>query len=134
MGTMDYNYSMPTLKNVKVADSKDTEPAFYDLFDARRIRKEREEGFDRSKLKEDRIEDYIESIGKELRKRNSAMRFQVYEIGRLLCAEPVNNFWTLTVKNYCSFLLSCHASTGGLIHTACGKAGGNGTPLTNLSG
>ena len=49
-------------------------------------------------------------------------------------AEPVNNFWTLIVKNYCSIFLSPNASAGGLIHAAPGKAGGNGTPLTNRSG
>lgn len=49
-------------------------------------------------------------------------------------SEPVNNFWTLIVKNYCSIFLSPNASAGGLIHAAPGKAGGNGTPLTNRSG
>lgn len=49
-------------------------------------------------------------------------------------SEPVNNFWTLTGKNYCSSFLSPNVSAGGLIHAASGKAGGNGTPLTNLSG
>ncbi|MDY6990975.1 MAG: hypothetical protein SWQ30_23275, partial [Thermodesulfobacteriota bacterium] len=41
-------------------------------------------------------------------------------------SEPVNNFWTLTVKNYCSSFLSLNVSAGGLIHAASGKAGGNG--------
>jgi len=49
-------------------------------------------------------------------------------------AEPVNNFWTLAVKNYCRSFLSPTMCAGGLIHAASGKAGGTGTPLTNRSG
>ena len=59
---------------------------------------------------------------------------QVVRAMEVLGSEPVNNFWTLIVKNYCSIFLSPNASAGGLIHAAPGKAGGNGTPLTNRSG
>ena len=58
--------------------------------------------------------------------------FGIYQIRSQ--AEPVNDFWTLTVKNYCSTFLSTNACAGGLIHAASGKAEGIGIPFTDRSG
>jgi Protein of unknown function (DUF3102) len=75
MGIPSYVY--PYQKSVKVDTAKDTEPALMQLYGARHIRKERES-------KKGSSEDYIESIKEEIYLRAKAIRFQLYEIGRLL--------------------------------------------------
>jgi len=79
-------YVFRSNENTIIPVSKDTEPAFNDLFGARYFRRNRENEFNRSNLyREENVQDYIDSIKEEIYLRARAIRFQLYEIGRLLC-------------------------------------------------
>ncbi len=82
---MNSSYDYPTSKNLKVTDLLDTEPALNLLFHARRAIKERGKEFNPAKLSEKEIPKYINSICEEIHFRLTALRHQLYEIGRLLC-------------------------------------------------
>jgi hypothetical protein len=79
------SYLYPTIDILKVPVHKSTEPALSELFDAKRERDTRESTFKPDLLLPDQREEYLASILNELRKRGLALRYQIYEIGRLLC-------------------------------------------------
>ena len=54
------------------------------LQDAKTMSTEREKAFDPSNLKKEKVQKYIDSIRDEINLHMTAMRYQVYEIGRLL--------------------------------------------------
>lgn len=77
----DYQYLGQEFERVN--RYKETEPAICRLFRAKRIRQEREADYDRTRLG-DRKDSYLESVKEEIQERALALKFQVYEIGRLL--------------------------------------------------
>lgn len=71
-----YNY--PTVENQKVPSHRDTEPALQANFEAIHQRKQRD--------KEDADTNFLDSAKEELRHRSRSLKYQIYEIGKLLCA------------------------------------------------
>jgi len=82
-------------------------------------------------ISDDRVREFVES---EILAQGALWPEALLQLNPAYETEPVNNFWTLAIQNYCCFLLLEDSVTGGFIHTASGKGGGVGTPLTNLSG
>ena len=80
------NYTHQTTHVVKVPEYKPTEPAMTALFDALRIRGEREGSFDPNLLHGENRQEYLTSILEEIEARCRAWKHQVYELGGLLCA------------------------------------------------
>jgi hypothetical protein len=80
---MNYTYEKTEL--IKVPSYKSSEPALSALFEAKRLRDEREKTFDPDFVIGDRREEYLASVGEELQVRGRAVKYHIYEIGRLLC-------------------------------------------------
>jgi hypothetical protein len=79
------SYTYPTIEIAKVPGHKPSEPAILKLFEAIRIRDEREKSYNRRSLTDHQREEYLVSIQEELQIRSQAFKYQIYEIGRLLC-------------------------------------------------
>jgi hypothetical protein len=80
------SYLYPTIDILKVPGHRSTEPALSELFDAKRERDNRENTFNPNLLTDDdKREEYLASILNKLRIRGMALKYQIYEIGRLLC-------------------------------------------------
>ena len=81
----DMHYTYQTVDMVKVPGHRNTDPAMWDLFGAVHVRKEREENYNGNLLKDEQKEGYLDSIREELYLRSRSLKYQIYEIGRLLC-------------------------------------------------
>ena len=73
------------IENKKVLGFKTTEPALQQLFEAKRLKDEREKSFKNDAEKRANIEDYVNSIEVGLKVRSKAFRYHIFEIGKLLC-------------------------------------------------
>jgi len=78
-------YTYKTLEVTKVPGRKTTEPALQHLFEAKKLKDEREKSFNSDVLKEINKEDCLDSIKEELKARSQGFKFQIYEMGKLLC-------------------------------------------------
>lgn len=78
-------YTYQTLENKKVSGFKTTEPALQLLFEAKRIKDEREKSFKNDREKMANMEDYMDSVQEELKVRGQAFKYHIFEIGRILC-------------------------------------------------
>jgi hypothetical protein len=83
-------YTHRTTEFQEVPGHRATDPAFNYQFDALKIRKERQESYNGDSLPDDKKEEYLDSIGEELQARSRAFKYQIFEIGRLLCEAKKN--------------------------------------------
>lgn len=94
---MSSSYTYEKIKIVKVPAFSPTEPALTNLFEAIRLREERENT-------EHDVEDGLLSIAEELHLRSCALKHQLFEIGRLLCDAktmlPHGEFKPWVAKNF----------------------------------
>lgn len=79
------NYTHPIKKMVRVPAYTDTEPGLQALFAAIRRRNERKDLFNGDFLPNENKGEYLDSIKDELRQRSRSFKYQIYEIGKLLC-------------------------------------------------
>jgi DUF3102 family protein len=77
-------HTYQTLEVAKVPGHKTTEPAFQHLFEAKRLKDEREKSFNGGFLTDDKRGEYLDSIKEELKIRSQGFKFQIYEMGKLL--------------------------------------------------
>ena len=78
-------YTYETVERVKVPGHKTTEPALQHLFEAKKLKDEREKSLHSNFLKEINKEEHLDSITEELKARSQGFKFQIYEMGKLLC-------------------------------------------------
>ncbi len=78
-------YTIRTLETTKVPGHKTTEPSLQHLFDAKRLKDEREKSLHSNFLKEINKEEHLDSITEELQARCKGFKYQIYEMGKLLC-------------------------------------------------
>jgi len=82
-------YTYTTVEIVKVLGHRSTEPAIGILFEAIRLRDEREANFKGEFKTEIVREDYLHSIKEELKLRSQGFKYQIYEMGKLLCEAKI---------------------------------------------
>jgi len=82
---MGKSYVNKTTKTFKVPAFKETKSVVDQLKKADKERLERESAYDRSKLKGYAASKYIDSIRDEILLRLNSLRYQIFDIGRLLC-------------------------------------------------
>lgn len=78
-------YILPVTENKKIAGFRTTEPALEHLFEAKKIKDEREKEFNNDTKKRINLDEYVDSIQQEIKIRSQAFKFDIFEIGRLLC-------------------------------------------------
>jgi len=78
-------YIIKTLETAKVPGHKTTEPSLQHLFEAKRLKDEREKSLHSNFLEEINKEECLDSIKEELKARSQGFKFQIYEMGKLLC-------------------------------------------------
>jgi len=79
------SYTLRTIDYVKVPGHKTTEPSIQELFEAKKIKDEREKTFKNDTEKITNIDEYLYSIEEELQVRSRAFKYHIFEIGKLLC-------------------------------------------------
>jgi len=79
------SYTLRTIDYQKVPGHKTTEPSLDVVFQAKYLKDKREASLDGNSLSAEDREEYIDSIGEELKLRTKSFKFQIYEIGKLLC-------------------------------------------------
>lgn len=77
-------YTYKTVEIAKVPGHKTTEPSLQHLFEAKRLKDEREKS-NRDRQTKLTREEYLDSIKDELQARSQGFKFQIYEMGKLLC-------------------------------------------------
>ncbi|MEX0998797.1 MAG: DUF3102 domain-containing protein [Thermodesulfobacteriota bacterium] len=78
-------YIYPITKNKKVLDYRTTEPGLQLIFEAKRLRDERQELYKDDFEKREFVENYVDAIREELFIRCKAFKYHIFEIGKLLC-------------------------------------------------
>jgi len=78
-------YTLKTVAIAKVPRHVTTEPAVQRLSEALRIKDEREISFNGDSQTHDKREEYLDSIKEELKVRSQGFKYQIYEMGKLLC-------------------------------------------------
>ena len=78
-------YTYETVERVKVPGHKTTEPALQHLFEAKKLKDEREKSLHSNFLKEINKEEHLDSITEELQARSKGFKYQIFEMGKLLC-------------------------------------------------
>ena len=83
---MKTSYSYETKATVTVPEIKDSEPALQQLYKARNIRWKRERSFGPVVFRrKEKITEYLDALKDEIQLRSNILRFEIYEIGKLLC-------------------------------------------------
>jgi Protein of unknown function (DUF3102) len=78
-------YTYGTVETGKVPGHRTTDPAILKSFEALRLRAEREESFNGDFLTDDKRGEYLDLIKEELKVRSQGFKYQIYEMGKLLC-------------------------------------------------
>jgi len=84
------NYTYQTTDIQRVPGHKPTDPAMPYLFGAIKMRDEREKSFNEYFHSDGEKEEYLDSIKEELQARSCALKYQIFEIGKLLCEVKKN--------------------------------------------